>query len=83
MDNEEFENYENYRMMTPDFTPSDSETESSLRPKILGDYIGQDKVKENLGVYIEAALKRGEPLDHVFALRSSRPRKNDACGNYR
>ena len=45
MDNEEFENYENYRMMTPDFTPSDSETESSLRPKILGDYIGQDKVK--------------------------------------
>ena len=66
MDNEEFENYENYRMMTPDFTPSDSETESSLRPKILGDYIGQDKVKENLGVYIEAALKRGEPLDHVL-----------------
>ena len=37
-----------------------------MRPKILGDYIGQDKVKENLGVYIEAALKRGEPLDHVL-----------------
>ncbi len=66
MDSEQFENYENYRMMTPDFTPCDGETESSLRPKILGDYIGQDKVKENLGVYIEAALKRGEPLDHVL-----------------
>ena len=40
--------------------------ENSLRPKTLKEYIGQDKVKENLKVYIEAAKKRGEPLDHVL-----------------
>ena len=40
--------------------------ENSLRPKLLEEYVGQDKVKENLKVYIEAAKKRGEPLDHVL-----------------
>ena len=40
--------------------------EKSLRPKVLDEYIGQDKVKENMKVYIEAAKKRGEPLDHVL-----------------
>ena len=40
--------------------------ENSLRPKILDEYIGQDKVKENMKIYIEAAKKRGEPLDHVL-----------------
>lgn len=40
--------------------------ENTLRPKTLKEYIGQDKVKENLKVYIEAAKKRGEPLDHVL-----------------
>ncbi|MCI8481844.1 MAG: Holliday junction branch migration DNA helicase RuvB [Clostridia bacterium] len=40
--------------------------ENSLRPKTLKEYIGQDKVKENLKVYIEAAKKREEPLDHVL-----------------
>ena len=40
--------------------------ETSLRPKILDDYIGQSKVKENMKIYIEAAKKRGEPLDHVL-----------------
>lgn len=44
----------------------DNETELTLRPKVLADYIGQDKVKENLSVYIEAAKQRGEPLDHVL-----------------
>ena len=44
----------------------DNETELSLRPKVLADYIGQDKVKDNLSVYIEAAKQRGEPLDHVL-----------------
>ena len=42
------------------------ELEFSLRPKTLNEYIGQDKVKENLAVYIEAARRRGEPLDHVL-----------------
>ncbi|HJJ12651.1 MAG: Holliday junction branch migration DNA helicase RuvB [Clostridia bacterium] len=40
--------------------------ENSLRPKTLAEYIGQTKVKENMKVYIEAAKKRGEPLDHVL-----------------
>jgi len=40
--------------------------EFSLRPRTLNEYIGQTKVKENMKVYIEAAKKRGEPLDHVL-----------------
>ena len=40
--------------------------ETSLRPKNLKEYIGQDKIKENLKVYIEAAKKRGETLDHIL-----------------
>ena len=40
--------------------------ENSLRPKTLSEYIGQTKVKENMKVYIEAAKKRGDPLDHVL-----------------
>ncbi|WP_288167976.1 AAA family ATPase, partial [Ruminococcus sp. CAG:379] len=53
-------------MTAPEFTPPDVELEFSLRPKTLNEYIGQDKVKENLAVYIEAARRRGEPLDHVL-----------------
>ena len=40
--------------------------ERSLRPRSLQEYIGQDKVKKNLQVFIEAAKKRKEPLDHVL-----------------
>ena len=40
--------------------------EKTLRPKTLDEYIGQKKVKENMKIYIEAAKKRGEPLDHVL-----------------
>jgi Holliday junction DNA helicase RuvB len=40
--------------------------ESTLRPRRLDDYIGQDRVKENLRIAISAAQKRGEPLDHVL-----------------
>lgn len=40
--------------------------ENSLRPKTLEEYIGQDKIKEHMKIYIEAAKKRGEPLDHVL-----------------
>lgn len=42
------------------------EAELSLRPKTLNEYIGQEKVKENMKIYIDAAKKRGEPLDHVL-----------------
>ncbi|MCQ2462249.1 MAG: Holliday junction branch migration DNA helicase RuvB [Clostridia bacterium] len=54
------------RIMTPEFSGSDSDIEFSLRPKILDDYIGQQKVKENLDIYIKAAVGRHEPLDHVL-----------------
>ena len=45
---------------------SEDETENSLRPKSMADYIGQTKAKENLSVYIEAAKMRGESLDHTL-----------------
>ena len=54
------------RMISPGLTSFDSDIETSLRPKVLTDYIGQDKVKENLEIYIKAATSRGEALDHVL-----------------
>ena len=55
------------RIISPEIADvSEERLENSLRPKTLQEYIGQDKVKENLKVYIEAAKKRGEPLDHVL-----------------
>lgn len=54
------------RMVTPESMPEDREAESSLRPQTLHEYIGQDKVKENMAVYIEAAKRRGDVLDHVL-----------------
>lgn len=54
------------RIVAPQFTQGDTETEFSLRPKTLHEYIGQDKVKENLSIYIEAARRRQESLDHVL-----------------
>lgn len=55
------------RIINPELEDSCEERlENSLRPKTLDEYIGQDKVKENMKVYIEAAKKRGEPLDHVL-----------------
>ena len=44
----------------------DDESEGSLRPKTLSEYIGQVKAKENLSIFIEATKMRGEPLDHVL-----------------
>ena len=54
------------RIVTPDYTETDKEIENSLRPKTLNEYIGQEKVKENLKVFIDAAKNRGETLDHVL-----------------
>ena len=54
------------RIVAPDMTSLDNDIEVSLRPKVLTDYIGQEKAKENLEVYIKAALSRGEALDHVL-----------------
>lgn len=54
------------RIVAPDFEDDDRENDISLRPKTLSEYIGQKKAKENMAVYIEAAKKRGESLDHVL-----------------
>lgn len=54
------------RIVETEYNESDTDIEYSLRPKVLDEYIGQDKVKENMKVYIEAAKKRGECLDHVL-----------------
>ncbi len=54
----------NERIITGKYLPGDEE--KTLRPCRLSDYIGQEKVKENLGVFLEAARNRGESLDHVL-----------------
>ena len=54
------------RIVTSALTGADNEIEESLRPRRIGEYIGQGKVKENLNVYIEAAKSRGESLDHCL-----------------
>lgn len=58
----DFEN----RIVSPDYSYAEDDGELSLRPKSLSEYIGQDKVKENLNIYIKAALQRKESLDHVL-----------------
>ncbi len=54
------------RIITTESLEEDGKIESSLRPKYLEDYIGQQKAKETLKIYIEAAKARGESLDHVL-----------------
>jgi len=53
-------------LTSPELTQHDEEIELSLRPKSLREYIGQDKAKENLHIYITAARQRAEALDHVL-----------------
>lgn len=54
------------RLTETGYTPEDSEVENPLRPRSFSEYIGQEKVKENLKIYIEAAKSRKETLDHVL-----------------
>lgn len=58
----DFEN----RIVSPEYNSADDDAELSLRPKTLDDYIGQDKAKDNLSIYIKAARGRNETLDHVL-----------------
>lgn len=58
----DFEN----RIVAPENLPGEGDIENSLRPGTLDSYIGQEKVKENLSVYIQSAKLRGESLDHVL-----------------
>ena len=63
MDEMDFEN----RIVSPEYESSrDEEVEFSLRPKTLDEYIGQTKAKDNLDIYIKAAVARKEPLDHTL-----------------
>lgn len=57
---------EDERIITSMKSEEEQDVENSLRPTSMDDYVGQDKVKANLEVYIEAAKKRGEALDHVL-----------------
>jgi len=52
--------------LTPRRTEEDAAAEPSIRPRSLGEYIGQQKVKERLSIYLQAARNRGESLDHVL-----------------
>ncbi|MBR3145616.1 MAG: Holliday junction branch migration DNA helicase RuvB [Clostridia bacterium] len=61
-ENFDFEN----RIVSPEYSNTEDDTELSLRPKTLDEYIGQEKVKDNLRIYIKAALNRHESLDHVL-----------------
>ena len=57
---------EDIRSVSGSFLNEDSEIEYSLRPRNLSEYVGQDKVKDNLSVFISAAKQRGDSLDHVL-----------------
>ena len=52
------------RMVTAEETPEDHDVEVTLRPQTLAEYIGQDKVKENMAIYIQAAKRRGDPFTY-------------------
>ncbi|MBF0238433.1 MAG: Holliday junction branch migration DNA helicase RuvB [SAR324 cluster bacterium] len=56
---------EHDRVVNP-LPEEEEQVEPSLRPKLLNEYIGQQDIKENLGIYIQAAKKRKQPLDHVL-----------------
>ncbi|KAF1084518.1 Holliday junction ATP-dependent DNA helicase RuvB [Sporotomaculum syntrophicum] len=54
------------RIITAAIREEDADNEVNLRPRKLSEYIGQNRVKENIGIFIQAALQRGETLDHVL-----------------
>lgn len=54
------------RIISPGLQNEDTQIEYSLRPKTMDEYIGQEKIKEKMNIFIKAAKKRNEPLDHVL-----------------
>lgn len=62
IDEMDFEN----RIVSPEYSGGDEDTEVTLRPKTLAEYVGQEKAKDNLSIYIKAAKQRHESLDHVL-----------------
>lgn len=61
-----FSDTKDERALTSSDFQSEDISEISLRPRLISEFIGQEKAKENLSVFIKAAKKRGEPLDHVL-----------------
>lgn len=57
---------ENNRIVTPEMVFGDTENELVIRPRSFGEYLGQDLVKDNIAIFVQAALGRGEALDHVL-----------------
>ena len=62
----ELEDLSEERTVEPSFIETEDIQENILRPKYLTDFQGQKELKENLKIYIDAAKKRGEALDHIF-----------------
>ena len=54
------------RLVSGETTPDEEPQDRSLRPKSLGEYVNQERVKDNLSIAIQAARKRGEPMDHLL-----------------
>ena len=54
------------RLLSPEETPEDQGYDRALRPKRFEDFVGQDKIKDNLRVFVQAARKRGDAMDHVL-----------------
>jgi len=57
---------EGERLLSGERVGEESGVEASLRPRVLGEYVGQSKIVDNLRVFVQAARQRGEPLDHVL-----------------
>ena len=60
------ENREPEHLLTPDLEKDEGSFDNSLRPKRLAEFVGQPRLKDNLGIFIEAAKRRGEPVEHVL-----------------
>ncbi|HZV51292.1 MAG TPA: Holliday junction branch migration DNA helicase RuvB [Candidatus Dormibacteraeota bacterium] len=54
------------RLLDPGLGPEDEQYDRTLRPRTLDEYVGQQQVRENLGILLEAARRRGEPVEHVL-----------------
>ena len=54
------------RLISPDTIPAEESQERAIRPLSLADYVGQQEVKEQMDIFINAARKRAEPLDHTL-----------------
>ena len=68
------------RIITTDVTEEDKKIETSLRPQLLGEYIGQERIKGTLKIFIDAAKSRNEPLDHVLFYGPPGLGKTTLCG---